>query len=140
MGENYVKSGDQKKADECFEKVIEYCVKTEQSEENASRCFGKVSEYYRRQGQNYFYSGNQKKADECFEKALGYYQREGEVSGDRKKADEYSEEVRRYHLQIKLGYLPEKGLPLVILLPGSKQRYVKGGCVIKPHEYRLEMK
>jgi len=91
-------------------------VKTEQSEKNAGKCFGKVAEYY---------------------------QRQGEVSGDQKKADEYSEQVRRYRLQTKLGkfrHLSGKGLPLVIFAPGNKQRYVKGGCVAKPHEYRLEMK
>jgi len=118
-------------------------VKTEQSEKNAGKCFGKVAEYYQRQGQVYFYSGNQKQADKCFEKALGYYQRQGKVSGDQKKADEYSEQVRRYRLQTKLGkfrHLSGKGLPLVIFAPGNKQRYVKGGCVAKPHEYRLEMK
>jgi len=69
----YFKSGNQGKADEYFEKALESCLKTEQSEKNAGRCFERVAEYYRWQGEICFKSGNQKKADECLEKALEYF-------------------------------------------------------------------
>jgi len=102
----YFKSGNQGKADEYFEKALESCLKTEQSEKNAGRCFERVAEYYRWQGEICFKSGNQKKADECLEKALEYCLKiKSEKSDNHKNADECFKKASEYYQRIGENYV-----------------------------------